>query len=363
MALCVRKLRAAPALGNRWRNGARGAGGAAGRLREGNRFRAVTWDPELSPRPRIPAPHRHPLPSVRSAVLPQAKHEGSRMHPSQSRHVKALRQLQEILQYSKGQSSTQLIPYQPGAKSVDICPLGRESWYLSSAQLDCFRSLFEPGVCRTPYQDLACTSPSIQKGVLAFQLSKKVGVSPSPGGNQEDMEQHLAIMHAKLREELPMMMKRLDFSIYRKDVEFVSSMLHIHTRGLVLYQLLVSLSRLLFLSYFSNTHVSVLKLTTHPETCSIQARWSVSGLPLHSVFFYIFRTDKAELYSTYDAHSTFYLAADGLIRLHKLEQVMPSAPLTLPKKTVLAAALIALGLGEHRPALNLLSSRKIVHKL
>ncbi|KAM8953412.1 uncharacterized protein C6orf136 homolog [Pelodytes ibericus] len=363
MALCVRRLRGAPGLGGRWRNGVRGAGGAAGRLCDKSGLRDVIWSPELNPSTRIPAPLRRPLPLTTIAVLPQVMQKGAQLPPSPNGRDKALWQLQEILQQDKGRPHPpkQVTPSQPCASSADLFP--RESWHFNSTQLEGFRSLFEPGVCRVPYQAVL-PSPGAQQGVLAFQLSKKVGASPAPGGNQPDREQHLALMHAKLRQELPkFLVKSLDYSLYRKDMEFVCNMLHIHTRGLVLYQLLLSLSRLLFLSYFSNTRVSVVKLTCHPETCSIQARWSVSGLPFHAMFLYIFRSDKSELYRTYDAHSTFYLAPDGLISLHKLDRMMPSQPLAVPKKTILAAALLALGLGESRPALNLLFSCKASSKL
>ncbi|XP_075439678.1 uncharacterized protein C6orf136 homolog [Ascaphus truei] len=350
MALCVRRLRGAPGLGGGWRSGVRGAGGGgeAGRVREGTGLRDVCWHPELGLFPHLSTPLRRPLPR-RPTTPPRA-----RLCPPLTGRDGALRQLQECL--APQGPAPQLAP-PPCASLEEGCPAGRESWHLSGAQLDCFRSLFEPGICRTPYQALALPAPGTQLGVLAFRLSQQAAASPVPGGNQPDVEEQLALMHAKLREELPnFFLKKPDYSIYRKDVEFVNSILHIHTRGLALYQLCLTLSRLLFLSYFSNVSVSVLKLTSHPETCSIQARWAVSGLPLHSLLSHIYRTEKTELYRTFDAHSTFFLGSDGLISLHKLERVMPSPPLTAPVKSLLAAALVAFGLEESRPALNLLST-------
>ncbi|KAM4696735.1 uncharacterized protein C6orf136 homolog [Rhinophrynus dorsalis] len=368
MALCVRRFRGAPGLGSRWRNGVRGAGGgaAAGRLREGPRLSEVGWYPELSPCHRISFPLRRPLPSVTTSVTSRTRPGSIRLYPLPNGRDKPSRQLRATLAQQRGKRllPNPLLTLPTSANAVDAYPLGGETWHLSSAQLDCFRSLFEPGVCRTPYQALALPSPGKRRGVLAFHPSKKAEASQLPQGNQPDMEQQLALMHAKLREELPnFLLKSLDYSIYRKDVEFISSALHIHIRGIILYQLLLTLSRFLFLSYFSNARVSILKLTSHPESCCIQARWAVSGLPLHSLLFNFYRTDKAELYKSYDAHSTFYLASDGLIRLHKVERVMPSSPLAVPKKTLLFSALVALGLGENRPALNLLSSPKSSHKL
>ncbi|PIO37905.1 hypothetical protein AB205_0112530 [Aquarana catesbeiana] len=111
------------------------------------------------------------------------------------------------------------------------------------------------------------------------------------------MEEHLAVMHEKLREELPRFFwKPANYSLYRKDVEFISSIFHMHLRGLVKYQLFLTFTRMLILMYYSNCRISVLKLTSHPETNSIHARWSFTGLPLHSIFFHIFKSDKNELY-------------------------------------------------------------------
>ncbi|XP_047239677.1 uncharacterized protein C6orf136 homolog isoform X2 [Girardinichthys multiradiatus] len=58
---------------------------------------------------------------------------------------------------------------------------------------------------------------------------------------------------------------------------------------------------------------------------------------------------------SYDAFSTFYIGHDGLIHCHKVEKVMPAQPPVLPRTTsLLTGALVALGVQEHRPALNLL---------
>ncbi|KAE8585477.1 hypothetical protein XENTR_v10021320 [Xenopus tropicalis] len=366
MSLCVRRLRGAQGLGVRWRNGVRGAGGAAGRVREEARLHDIGWPPELNPRLLYPTSLKNVLPSTTTSSFTRPKYANYRQCPpfnGREKHQRHLRStiapLRTKLHMSKPHSS-----YLPCTSVGCVFPVGKDTWHLSSAQLDCFRSLFEPGVCRTPYQAVAFPVPGTQHGILAFQPSKKMEDCSVPGNNQPDMEQQLAIMHAKLREELPdFLLKSMDYSIYRKDVEFVCSVLHIHTRGIILYQLLLTLSRFLFLSYLSNASVSILKLTSHPETCSIQARWAISGLPLHTLLFHFYRTDKTELYKSFDAHSTFYVASDGLIHLHKLERVMPSQPLTVPKKTLLTAALVALGLGENRPALNLLSSPKASPKL
>ncbi|KAG8553074.1 hypothetical protein GDO81_003258 [Engystomops pustulosus] len=354
MALCVRRLRGAPGIRSHWKSGIRGAGGAAGRLREHMRVRDAVLFRELRPFPRVSPPLRRPLP----LAVPKQRTD---LHPTAPRLCpasdKGLQSLRDFLM-----QATPLPGHVPRAKPGRALPADQECWHFSSSQLDCFRSLFEPGVCRTPYQAMAL--PLVQEGVVTFTSSKRLETSQVPVSDKSDMEQHLAVMYEKLRDELPSFLwKPANYSLYRKDLEFVSDFMHLHLRGLVKYQLFLTMSRLLLLCYFTNSRISLLKLTSHPENNTIQARWSFTGLPLHMLFFYIFRTDKSELYRTYDAFSTFQLAPDGLISLHKVERVMPSSPITVTKKTILAAALIALGLGEDRPALNLLTTPKLPREL
>ncbi|XP_072286207.1 uncharacterized protein C6orf136 homolog [Pyxicephalus adspersus] len=363
MALCVRRIRGAPGLGGRWKSGVRGAGGAAGRLREGSRVRDAILFQELRPCPGISTPARRSVPST-IVLSSRTRLLAIRLSTPPSEQERTLQQLQDIIFQNKLPPKP-LSEFVHSAEPGDSCPLlGMKSGYLSSAQLDCFMSLFEPGLCRTPYQALTFHTPAAQDGLLQFSLSSKTLGSQTTGSNQPSMEEHLAVMHEKLREELPTFLwKPANISIYRKDMEFISSLFGVRLRGVVKYQLFLTFMRLLLLSYYSDSRISVLKLTSHPETNSIHARWSFTGLPMHCLPFCIFKSDKTELYRTYDAFSTFQLAPDGLICLHKLEQVMPSSPLTITKKTVLAAALIALGLGQDRPALNLLSTPKLPHEL
>lgn len=122
-------------------------------------------------------------------------------------------------------------------------------------------------------------------------------------------------------------------------------------RGRVVYQLTLNLWRLLCLFYYAEAQLEVLKLTKHPEDCSIKARWRVKGLPFHSILVFFYKKDKNHLYRwdmqvetschnyamcsslcnlifilflsarTYDAFSTFYIGADGRIHCHKVEKV------------------------------------------
>ncbi|PWA19893.1 hypothetical protein CCH79_00019487, partial [Gambusia affinis] len=146
-----------------------------------------------------------------------------------------------------------------------------------------------------------------------------------------------------------------DYTMYSNDVEFINGLLNMKTRGLMGYRFTLTLWRFLSLCYYTEARLDVLKLTKHMEDGTIKARWRIKGLPFHSVLLRFYRKDKSHLYRSYDAFSTFYIGHDGLIHCHKVEKVMPAQPPVLPRVTsLLAGALVALGVQEHRPALNLL---------
>uniref|UniRef100_A0A3P8SHN7 Si:ch211-215a10.4 n=1 Tax=Amphiprion percula TaxID=161767 RepID=A0A3P8SHN7_AMPPE len=146
-----------------------------------------------------------------------------------------------------------------------------------------------------------------------------------------------------------------DYTMYSNDVEFINGIINVKISGRMLYQLTLSLWRLLCLCYYAEARLDVLKLTKHMEDGTIKARWRIKGLPFYSLLLRFYRKDKSHLYRTYDALSTFYIGKDGLIHCHKVEKVMPAQPPVLPRVTsFLTGALVALGVQEHRPALNLL---------
>lgn len=270
-----------------------------------------------------------------------------------------------------------------GRREDDISVDGTEVF---KREHGCFRSLFEAERCPAPFMygsHFYCfhcpgTEPGSGPGLESSSRLKsgleagliwpveltqtslcshaerpEGGVNPS--GDQEG-EEKLALMYERLRIELPgFFVKTHDFSMYSRDLEFINSILKTKTRGLVAYQLTLVLWRFLFLCYYANARLEVLKLTKHPEDGTIRARWRIRGLPFHSVLLRFYRKDKSHLYRSFDAFSTFYVRQDGLIHCHKLEKMMPAQPPLLPRVgSLLAGALVALGIQEHRPALNLL---------
>ncbi|XP_035153442.1 uncharacterized protein C6orf136 homolog isoform X1 [Callithrix jacchus] len=170
------------------------------------------------------------------------------------------------------------------------------------------------------------------------------------------MEEHLSVMYERLRQELPnLFLQSHDYSLYSLDVEFINEILNIRTKGRTLYILSLTLCRFLAWNYFAQLRLEVLQLTRHPENWTLQARWRLVGLPIHLLFLRFYKRDKDELYRTYDAYSTFYLNSSGLICRHRLDKLMPSHSPPTPVKKLLVGALVALGLSEPEPDLNLCS--------
>ncbi|XP_038671799.1 uncharacterized protein C6orf136 homolog isoform X2 [Scyliorhinus canicula] len=165
---------------------------------------------------------------------------------------------------------------------------------------------------------------------------------------------HLFRKDSPVRELPNFFLKSHDYRMYSRNVEFISQYPRIKTRGRITYQAIVTVLRFIAWNYCADIRMEVMKMTQHPEDWTIQVRWRVTGLPLHVLMLKFYKKDKTELYRTYDAYSTFYLGPDGLIHRHKIDKMMPTQPPFTKVKTLLAGALVALGMEEHRPALNLL---------
>ncbi|XP_039977425.1 uncharacterized protein C6orf136 homolog isoform X2 [Xiphias gladius] len=215
-----------------------------------------------------------------------------------------------------------------------------------------------PGSGLKSRQDIGLDSkplelPPLHPTTLCSHTEKAEGVHTE--GDSEG-EEKLAMMYERLRIELPsFFIKNHDYTMYSNDMEFINGLMNTKTRGRVLYHFTLSLWRLLCLCYYAEARLEVLKLTKHMEDGTIKARWRIRGLPVHSLLLRFYRKDKSHLYRSYDAFSTFYIGQNGLIHCHKVEKVMPAQPPVLSRvSSLLAGALVALGVQDHRPALNLL---------
>ncbi|XP_023577739.1 uncharacterized protein C6orf136 homolog isoform X2 [Octodon degus] len=212
---------------------------------------------------------------------------------------------------------------------------------LHSGCLDGLRSLFEGPPC--PYPG----------ALMPFQAHRAAHPAPATRPGDPSMEEHLAVMHERLRQELPnLLLHSHDYTLYSPDVEFINEILNIRTKGRSWYILSLTLCRFLAWNYFAQLRLEVLQLTRHPENWTLQARWRLVGLPIHMLFLRFYKRDKVELYQTYDAYSTFYLNSKGLICRHHLDKLMPTHSPTSPVKKLLVGALVALGLLEQEPSLH-----------
>ncbi|KAM9740151.1 LOW QUALITY PROTEIN: uncharacterized protein C6orf136 homolog [Dama dama] len=215
---------------------------------------------------------------------------------------------------------------------------------LHSGCLDGLRSLFEGPPCPCP------------GALIPFQAPGTAHPSPATPSGDPSMEEHLAVMYERLRQELPnLFLHSHDYTLYSSDVEFINEILNMRTKGRTWYILSLTLCRFLAWNYFAQLRLEILQLTRHPENWTLQARWRLVGLPIHLLFLRFYKRDKEELYRTYDAYSTFYLNSNGLICRHRLDKLMPSHSPPTPVKKLLVGALVALGLSEPEPNLHLCS--------
>ncbi|XP_027732521.1 uncharacterized protein C6orf136 homolog isoform X5 [Vombatus ursinus] len=197
---------------------------------------------------------------------------------------------------------------------------------------------------RSLFEELPCPHPG---ALIPFRAPGSPHPAPATPSGNPSMEEHLAVMHEKLRQELPnLFLRSHDYSLYSSDVEFINEILNIRTKGRTWYILSLTLCRFLAWNYFAQLQLEVLRLSQHPEDWTLQARWRLVGLPTHLLFLRFYRRDKEELYRTYDAYSTFYLNSEGLIYRHRLDKLMPSHSPPMPVKKLLVGALGALGLVE-----------------
>ncbi|XP_019724322.1 uncharacterized protein C6orf136 homolog [Hippocampus comes] len=271
-----------------------------------------------------------------------------------------------------------------GSKEDDI-DVGRSGGQPQKRQRHgCFRSLFEAESCPAPFaygshfycfrspgtEAMAPGGLNLRREVgsernkaealasprAASLCSRRARTEASRREGDGEGEQKLALAYERLRHELPnFFRKNHDYTMYSNDIEFINGLLDTKTRGRAAYRFTLSLWRLACLFYFADAQLEVLKLTKHMEDGSIKARWRLRGLPFLTLMLRFYRKDKSPLYRCYDAFSTFYVGRDGLIHCHKVEKVMPAQPPALPGVTsLLAGALVALGVQENRPALNLL---------
>ncbi|XP_014442466.1 uncharacterized protein C6orf136 homolog isoform X1 [Tupaia chinensis] len=156
---------------------------------------------------------------------------------------------------------------------------------LHSGCLDGLRSLFEGPPC--PYSG----------ALIPFQAPGPAHPSPATPSGDPSMEEHLAVMYERLRQELPnLFLYSHDYTLYSSDVEFINEILSLRTKGRTWYIVSLTLCRFLAWNYFAQLRLEVLQLTRHPENWTLQARWRLVGLPIHMLFLRFYKRDKVELY-------------------------------------------------------------------
>ncbi|TRY66645.1 hypothetical protein DNTS_007985 [Danionella cerebrum] len=257
--------------------------------------------------------------------------------------------LNELLDLGPNRPFDFLFPFTivDGSQEDDISITRKES---ELKERSSFRSLFETERCPAPF--------ILGSRFYCFHSPGMECFYDTGGSLRKVQDMHsfypaLGVSHCSHAEMPSFFKKPHDYKIYSEDVEFINGLMNTKTRGLVLYQLTLTLWRMACETYYWKPELEVLKLTKHPEDCSIKARWRVKGIPWHSILVFYHKKDKSQLFRTHDAFSTFYIGDNGRITCHKVEKVMKAQPPLLPKATsVLAGALVALGIQDDRPVFN-----------
>ncbi|PIK49576.1 hypothetical protein BSL78_13554 [Apostichopus japonicus] len=156
-----------------------------------------------------------------------------------------------------------------------------------------------------------------------------------------DREQ-LELMFHRLSEEMPNFFEQShDYGMYSQDLEFDNRLMGVKTKGLAAYKATVQSLKLASTAYLVNAHLELLRLTMQPEDGTIQARWRLKGVPLHS--FVLRPLAKKHKYRYFDAFSVFQVGSDGLIHHHRLDKMIPDSD-KVKEPSLVTRIGIALGL-------------------
>ncbi|PIK35664.1 hypothetical protein BSL78_27507 [Apostichopus japonicus] len=132
-----------------------------------------------------------------------------------------------------------------------------------------------------------------------------------------------------------------DYGMYSQDLEFDNRLMGVKTKGLAAYKATVQSLKLASTAYLVNAHLELLRMTMQPEDGTIQARWRLKGVPLHS--FVLRPLAKKHKYRYFDAFSVFQVGSDGLIHHHRLDKMIPDSD-KVKEPSLVTRIGIALGL-------------------
>lgn len=196
-----------------------------------------------------------------------------------------------------------------------------------------------------------------ERDAVAFCQSPNqtsAAVTSDPNKEGRPTEEQLMKVFYNLSDVMPkLFVQPLDYSIYSPNLIFVNNIRGTTTVGLFHYVKQMALLRTVGHLKFAYVKLEVLKITAHPEDCSIKMRWrikGISGLKVLFMFWKIKIWNMKEIFKDqelwYDGFSTFYVGGDGLIQKHVVDKVMPDQDImTDDEEKAPIAAKIALLIG------------------
>ncbi|KDR09953.1 uncharacterized protein LOC110838372 isoform X2 [Zootermopsis nevadensis] len=173
------------------------------------------------------------------------------------------------------------------------------------------------------------------------------------GSDKKPSQEQLDKVYNVLRLTLPnLFIQPLDYTIYHQDIVFENNIRGTRTVGLYRYVKQVALLRTVGHLKFAYVKFEILKITMHPEDCTVKIRWRIRGISSLKVIFMFWKykfwkpkemLDNQELW--YDGFSTFYIGGDGLVYRHIADKMMPDSDTATNVKSTDLAAKLALCLG------------------
>lgn len=196
----------------------------------------------------------------------------------------------------------------------------------------------------------------------------KEGPSHQELGNRPSNEK-LDRVFNRLKQILPkFFVQPHDFSIYHPDVVFENNIRGLTTVGIAAYVKQLAVVRIIAHLKFAHVRMEVLKITQHPEDCTVRVRWRIRGISGLKVFLKIWKVrfwNWRELLNQeadwYDGFSIFYVGGNGLVTRHVCDRMMPDEEKEVNMAKGLLATKLAFLLGlSQRPFLENLDAMAIM---
>ncbi|EDW09801.2 uncharacterized protein C6orf136 homolog [Drosophila mojavensis] len=201
----------------------------------------------------------------------------------------------------------------------------------------CHRQRSWTSILRRLYvTQVKCTNPLIQKCNITQTASDgnretKPKNNPALDNKSNKSAEDLDRAYNVLKSTLPkLFVEPLDYSIYSPNLIFQNNITGKYTVGLYHYVKQIAILRTVGHLKYAYVKFEILKITKHPDDCTVRIRWRVRGISGLKVMFQFWKYKVWQLQEIlkdqeawYDGYSVCFLGEDGLIGKHIVDKIMP----------------------------------------